>query len=64
MWALKDKNGKYRSRRSFKQDLKQDSEEEWEIRRRNQHKQIKVNPKKPTKKPSILDQAWREINKK
>ena len=33
-WKLKDKNGKFRSRRSFKQDLKEDSNELWEQRRR------------------------------
>jgi len=32
-WGLKDKNGKFRSRRSFKQDLRQDSNEPWEVRR-------------------------------
>ena len=34
VWALKDKNGKFRSRRSFKQDLRQDSLEPWEKRRK------------------------------
>lgn len=33
-WALKDKDGKYRSRRAFKQDCNNDSEEPWEIRRK------------------------------
>lgn len=32
-WSLKDKHGKFRSRRAFKQDLKQDSKESWEIER-------------------------------
>ena len=32
-WKLKDKNGKYRSRRSFKQDCMLDSDESWEQRR-------------------------------
>lgn len=34
MWNLRDTNGKFRSRRAFKQDLRQDSEEPWEVRRR------------------------------
>ena len=32
-WKLKDKNGKFRSSRAFKQDCAQDSEEEWEKKR-------------------------------
>ena len=33
-WNLRDTHGKFRSRRAFKQDLRQDSQEEWEVRRR------------------------------
>jgi len=33
-WNLHDKNGKYRSRRAFKSDCSQDSEEPWEINRK------------------------------
>ena len=33
-WKLKDKNGKFRSRRAFNQDCDNDSEEPWEVRRR------------------------------
>lgn len=34
MWKLKDKNGKFRSRKSFKQDCAMDSDEPWEVARK------------------------------
>ena len=59
-WKLKDKNGKYRSRRSFKQDCMLDSDESWEQRRiiKNKPKEImnELNLFKKKKKSSnILD---------
>lgn len=33
-WNCRDKNGKFRSRRAYKQDASQDSEEPWEQNRR------------------------------
>ena len=40
-WALKDKNGKYRSRRAFKQDCARDSDEPWELGRQTLRRKLK-----------------------
>lgn len=42
MWNLRDKNGKFRSRRAFKQDMRQQSQEPWE-KRRNSNEIIDLN---------------------
>lgn len=39
-WSLKDKNGKFRSRKAFKLDCAKDSNEEWEVLRRKNKKLI------------------------
>lgn len=62
-WGLKDKNGKYRSRKAFKQDLKNDSEEPWEKARvkknyRLQYKEMETR-KKPMKKNNLSELAWK-----
>ena len=58
-WALKDKNGKYRSRRSFKQDCRLDSEEPWEQERINKSSTKVMDSmnlfKKKKKSNNILD---------
>ena len=36
-WNLRDKNGRFRSRKAFKQDMRQDSEEPWERRRKKKN---------------------------
>jgi len=37
VWNLRDKNGKFRSRKSFKLDLAKDSDEPWEVLRRKKN---------------------------
>ena len=38
-WKLKDKSGKFRSKKSFKLDLAKDSQEPWEVAaRKNKRK--------------------------
>lgn len=41
-WNLRDKNGKFRSRKSFKLDCAKDSQEPWEKRR--QRLDMKAEP--------------------
>jgi hypothetical protein len=48
-WNLRDKNGKFRSRRAFKQDCAQVSEEPWEV----------AYQKKKNKKEKITVKEWR-----
>ena len=55
-WALKDKNGKYRSRRAFKQDCANDSEEPWEQNKKSTKVMDSMNLfKKKKKSNNILD---------
>lgn len=44
-WKLKDKDGKYRSSRAFKQDQARDSKEPWEVKRRAKKVIKKPKPK-------------------
>jgi len=59
-WNLHDKDGKYRSRRAFKQDCRLDSEEPWENKEyRNKQSNKTMSElnlfKKKKKSNNILD---------
>ena len=42
-WMLKDKKGKFRSRKSFKKDMSMDSMESWEVQRKKKSKVMLKN---------------------